>query len=130
MQPIGFMPNSTTLTPAFTPEMVLSSGTQTGQLGGYLGSCNVMGPQAPCNGLVAFGPLLSNLTGQSASQEQGGGCYTSAPYMTTATTTGVPHPSGTMTASPTVATYTGDASKLSAGAGVVALALAIGWIMV
>ena len=64
MQPIGFMPNSTMLTPAFTPEMILQDGMEVGKLNTYLGGC-VAAPMAPCGGEVSFGPLLSNLTGQS-----------------------------------------------------------------
>ena len=66
MQPVGFMPNSTMLTPAFRPDEVLSTGTEVGQLGGFLRHCNISVPQAPCGGMVSFGPLLSNLTGQSS----------------------------------------------------------------
>ncbi|KAK5082511.1 hypothetical protein LTR70_008397 [Exophiala xenobiotica] len=65
MQPVGFLPNSTSLTPAFTPDFVLSSGTQVGQLGRYLNGCSVQGPQAPCGGTVHFGDLLSYLMGQN-----------------------------------------------------------------
>lgn len=66
MQPVGFRPNSTMLTPAFTPNMVLQRGTKVGMLGSWLGGC-VSSPMAPCNGTVSFGPLLSNLIAQSNS---------------------------------------------------------------
>ena len=64
MQPVGFRPNSTMLTPAFTPNKVLQKGTGVGMLGSWLGGC-VSSPKAPCNGTVSFGPLLSNLVAQS-----------------------------------------------------------------
>lgn len=64
MKPVGFMANSTMLTAAFTPEMVLQDGMQVGMLNTYLGGC-VSAPPAPCRGTVTVGPLLSTLSGQS-----------------------------------------------------------------
>lgn len=64
MQAVGFRPNSTMLTPAFTPDMILEMGMEVGMLGTYLGGC-VKAPAAPCGGTVSFGPLLPMLTGQS-----------------------------------------------------------------
>jgi hypothetical protein len=65
MQPVGFMPTSTSPTPAFAPTMLLEAGMEVGQLGMYLNGCAVA-PAAPCGGMVQIGPLLANLTGQSS----------------------------------------------------------------
>jgi len=65
MQAQVFMPNSTSLTPAFTPQEVLMSGTGVGYLGQFLNGC-AMAPMAPCHGTVSIGMLGSNLTSQAA----------------------------------------------------------------
>lgn len=67
MQAVGFMPNSTMLTPAFTPEMIISEGDgkTVGQLGMWLNGC-AKAPDAPCGGSVTIGPLISTLSGTSS----------------------------------------------------------------
>jgi hypothetical protein len=59
-----FMASSTSLTPAFTPQEVLLSGTGVGKLGQYLNGC-VVSPMAACNGTVSIGALGSNVTDQT-----------------------------------------------------------------
>lgn len=66
MKAVVFPANSTSLTPAFTPEMVSMKGTGVGPLGDYLNGC-VMPPAAPCGGTVEIGMLGAMLNGQSSS---------------------------------------------------------------
>ncbi|KAI9881060.1 MAG: hypothetical protein M1830_008942 [Pleopsidium flavum] len=88
MQPQVFMANSTMLTPAFTPEMVLMSGMEVGMLGQYLNGC-ASAPPAPCGGMVTIGMLGSNLTGQGSGNASGAATPTMGMYPTAATTTGM-----------------------------------------
>ena len=116
MQPVGFMPNSTMLTPAFTPDMVLSMGMDVGQLGTWLAGCNVMGPEAPCGGMVSFGPLLPMMQGAMSSTEP-----TPAPATTTVTGssyvyTGTSFYGVTYTASSAAASMSGAAASMSVAA--------------
>jgi cerevisin len=62
-----FPSNSSSLIPAYTPDQVLRSGNQTGQLGTYLQNC-VSAPAAPCGQKVNIGPLVAsfNSTGGGA----------------------------------------------------------------
>jgi hypothetical protein len=66
MDPVIFPTNSTSLTPAFTPEMVSMKGMGVGPLGDYLNGC-VMPPAAPCGGTVEIGMLGAMLKGESSS---------------------------------------------------------------
>ncbi len=66
MESVVFPANSTSLTPAFTPEMVNMKGMGVGPLGDYLNDC-VMPPAAPCGGTVEVGMLGAMLNGQSSS---------------------------------------------------------------
>jgi hypothetical protein len=59
-----FMSNSTSLTPAFTPQEVLMSGMGVEKLGQYLNGC-VVSPMAACNGTVSISALGSNVTDQT-----------------------------------------------------------------
>jgi hypothetical protein len=135
MQPVGFMPSSTTLTPAFTPDMVMQSGMEVGMLGSYLGGC-VKVPMAPCGGMVAFGPLLSNLTDQSAMMSNSTMMASGSMTMTGSMTSGAPGmvatASGSMrsTTQSAPAVFTGEASSLNAGAGVGAAALVMAFQMI
>lgn len=63
MKPQVFMANSTSLTPAFTPQHVIMSGNSVGYLGQYMNNCSVPAPSAPCGGKVEIGHLGANLTG-------------------------------------------------------------------
>ena len=65
LKPQVFMSNSTSLTPAFTPQEVLNSGMGVGMLGQYMNGCAVA-PVAPCSGMVSIGELGANLTNQGA----------------------------------------------------------------
>ncbi len=66
MKPVVFPANSTSLTPAFTPEMVSMKGMGVGPLGDYLNGC-VMPPAAPCGGTVEIGMLGAMLNDESSS---------------------------------------------------------------
>jgi len=66
MKAVIFPTNSTSLTAAFTPEMVSMKGMGVGTLGDYLNGC-VMPPAAPCGGTVEIGMLGAMLNGQSSS---------------------------------------------------------------
>jgi hypothetical protein len=106
MQAVGFMANSTMLTPAFTPDMILQTGNEVGMLGSILGGC-VSAPAAPCSGTVSFGDLLPILSGQTIGKSN----------MTTSTTTisSGQMPAAMQTASVTQimpAQYTGAATRL------------------
>ncbi|RAH47866.1 uncharacterized protein BO95DRAFT_71312 [Aspergillus brunneoviolaceus CBS 621.78] len=57
---ILFPANSSGLVPAYSPAYVLSSGSQKGKLGRYLGSC-VSAPPAPCGQTLFIGPLGATL---------------------------------------------------------------------
>ena len=128
MQPVGFMPNSTTLTPAFTPDTVLSSGMEVGQLGDYLNKCNIMAPMAPCGGSVSFGSLLPMIEGQHGSSESGSNCGGASSSAGSYSTYAGSMPSATGSATP--ATYTGDGNSLTtAGFGLALTAVAMGWMM-
>jgi len=72
MDPVIFPTNSTSLTPAFTPEMVSMKGMGVGTLGDYLNGC-VMPPAAPCSGTVEIGMLGAMLNGQSSSNMMSNG---------------------------------------------------------
>ena len=123
MQPVGFMPDSTMLTPAFTPETVMSSGMEVGMLGDWMGGCPVTPPMAPCGGSVSIGELLATLDGQTA--DSGMACPSS--MMPTATY--APAESASMSTAP-VATFTGGGHKLkTTGMGVGLVAVAMGWIL-
>ncbi|PYH48760.1 uncharacterized protein BP01DRAFT_111747 [Aspergillus saccharolyticus JOP 1030-1] len=58
---ILFPANSSGLVPAYSPAFVLSSGSQKGQLGRYLGGC-VSAPPAPCGQTLFIGPIGATLT--------------------------------------------------------------------
>ncbi len=99
MQPIGFMKNSTMLTPAFTPDMIMQTGSEVGMLGGILGGClSSFTPAAPCGGTISSGPLNSTLSGAVA-----GNASMTSGSMSSGSTTG--------TASPVP--FTGSASSLA-----------------
>lgn len=60
VETIEFMPNGTSLLPAFTPEHVLSSGSAMGQLGQFLNGC-LQAPSGPCGEVVVINSLGSTL---------------------------------------------------------------------
>lgn len=62
MKPQVFMANSSSLTPAFTPEYVMMSGGSVG-LRQYMKGCKMPTPSAPCGGKVEIGDLGAKLTG-------------------------------------------------------------------
>lgn len=128
MQPVGFMPNSTMLTPAFTPDMILQDGMKVGMLGSWLGGC-VSAPMAPCGGMVAFGSLLSNLTGQSSMNMMSNS--TSTAMATSGTGAPVMSGSGSMASmtQSAPAQFTGAANTLKSGTGVGAAAMAMAFLM-
>jgi len=66
MKAVVFPANSTSLTPAFTPEMVSMKGMGVGPLGDYLNGC-VPPPAAPCGGTVEIGMLGAMLNDESSS---------------------------------------------------------------
>ncbi len=128
MQPVGFMSNSTMLTPAFTPDMILQQGMEVGMLGSWLGGC-VSAPMAPCGGMVAFGPLLSNLTGQSSMKMTSNSTSTAMGTSATgATMVSGSRSMASMTQS-APAQYTGSANTLKSGTGVSAAAVAMAFLM-
>ncbi|KAK0951308.1 hypothetical protein LTS01_025305 [Friedmanniomyces endolithicus] len=101
MQPVGFMPNSTMLTPAFTPDMILQDGMEVGKLGTWLNGC-ATAPSAPCGGTVTIGELLATLS--SGNKSTGG--------MGMNGTTGM-GPNGTSSTPPT---YSGPVSNAATSA--------------
>ena len=133
MQPVGFMPNSTSLTPAFTPDMIMQEGMSVGQLGTWLNGC-AKSPAAPCGGQVIIGDLLATLTGQNASSMTSAGTFPSATGGYSIGGNGPhPHPNGngsssaSQNASMTPQPYTGGAptSNAWASASLMALAFAV-----
>ena len=77
-----FPSNSTSLIPAYTPDQILKTGNQTGQLGTYFNKC-VTAPSGPCGQKVNVGPLVATLNSTST----GGGTSSSASPSSTATET-------------------------------------------
>ncbi|KAE8167802.1 hypothetical protein BDV40DRAFT_295428 [Aspergillus tamarii] len=77
-----FPSNSTSLIPAYTPDQILKTGNQTGQLGTYFSQC-VTAPSGPCGQQVNIGPLVATLNSTST----GGGSSSSAIPSSTATET-------------------------------------------
>ncbi|TKA27345.1 hypothetical protein B0A50_04956 [Salinomyces thailandicus] len=57
-QSVPFSADSMALTPAFTPDQILSSGMGVGYLGDYIPAGCVSAPAPPCNAPISFGPLL------------------------------------------------------------------------
>lgn len=90
MMPQVFMKNSSSLTPAFTPQHVLMSGMKVGHLGQWMNKC-VSAPSPPCGGMVEIGSLGSNITGNdnmstsSAGGVNGGSGGSMSGSMTSAT---------------------------------------------
>lgn len=78
MQPVGFMANSTALTPAFTPDMVLEDGMEVGKLGTWLNGC-AKAPSAPCGGSVKIGDLTATLTEMGSNSTMGANTTSSMP---------------------------------------------------
>ncbi|KAL9579119.1 MAG: hypothetical protein Q9203_006832 [Teloschistes exilis] len=70
MKPVVFPTNSTSLTPAFKPEMVSMTGMGVGPLGDYLNNC-VAPPAAPCGGTVEVGMTGAMLNGQGSANVMG-----------------------------------------------------------
>lgn len=114
MKPQVFMANSTALTPAFTPAMVLQSGMEVGMLGQYLNGC-ASAPTAPCNGMVNIGMLTATLTNQGTNVSTAAGAGSVASGVA-APTAGMysSTPSASMTAP---ASFTGAAQKNWKGVG-------------
>lgn len=83
--PVMFMPNSTSLTAAFTPDQVMktSSSMQVGEMGKWLNGCVTKSPMAACGGTVEIGPLMSNVTNQNIHTS----CTSSASNSTTGSST-------------------------------------------
>jgi hypothetical protein len=78
MKPQVFMANSTSLTPAFTPQMVMMAGDGVGHLGQFMNDCSAPTPSAPCGGKVEIGDLGANLTGTKAQMSSGTSMPTNA----------------------------------------------------
>ncbi|KAF7589951.1 hypothetical protein BBP40_003490 [Aspergillus hancockii] len=72
-----FPSNSSSLFPAYTPDQVLKTGNQTGQLGTYLKNC-VSAPTGPCGQKVSIGPLVASLNSTGAGGGGAGGASGSA----------------------------------------------------
>lgn len=72
MMPQVFMKNSSSLTPAFTPQHVLMPGMKVGYLGQWVNKC-VSAPSPPCGGKVEIGNLGSNVTGAGNMSSSSGG---------------------------------------------------------
>lgn len=72
MQDVGFHDNSTSLTPAFTPETVMmkSDDAEVGKLGKWLNGCTGS-IYAPCRGKLMIGDLGAKLTDQMSSEDDG-----------------------------------------------------------
>lgn len=120
MQPVGFMPNSTALTPAFTPDMILEEGMSVGHLGTWLNGC-AKSPAAPCSGQVVIGNLVATLTGQNASSMSStGACPTATGGHSMSSNSSNSYAnqptnaSTNQTASTTPEPYTGGAATLNA----------------
>ncbi len=84
MMPVVFPANSTSLTPAFTPEMVSMKGMGVGPLGDYLNGC-VMPPAAPCGGTVEIGMLGAMLNDESSSNTMSSNSSSTASSMSPST---------------------------------------------
>ncbi|KAH0333649.1 hypothetical protein KCU81_g9790, partial [Aureobasidium melanogenum] len=129
MQPVGFMPNSTYLTPAFTPDMIMQEGMSVGQLGTWLNGC-AKSPAAPCGGHVVIGDLLATLAGQNASMTSAGACptatggYSMGSNGTHSYANGTGTSSASQNASMTPQAYTGAAATTNAWASASLMALA------
>ena len=78
MKPQVFMANSTSLTPAFTPQHVMMSGDSVGHLGQYMNDCHAPMPSAPCGGKVEIGKLGANLTATKTQMSTGTSMPTNA----------------------------------------------------
>lgn len=61
-----FLPNSTALIGAYSPDWVAKAGNKPGMLGRYLGTCAQI-PSGPCDKALLIGPLGANLTSPAAS---------------------------------------------------------------
>lgn len=86
MQAVGFHDNSTSLTPAFTPETVMmkSDDAEVGKLGKWLNGCTES-IYAPCRGKLMIGDLGATLTDQMSSEDDRGdddGCDSLQPSPT------------------------------------------------
>ncbi|EAW12712.1 uncharacterized protein ACLA_011390 [Aspergillus clavatus NRRL 1] len=92
---VVFPNNATSLTPAYSPDYVLTSGQNPGQLGDYINGC-VSAPQPPCGNLT-IGPLIGSLGGSNSTTSSsaaasstgaGAGSSSDASATSTATATG------------------------------------------
>ena len=104
VNPAPFSMDSMALTPAFTPEMVLTPGSgqavrsNVGHLGAYIPQGCLAVPMAPCGVNVMVGNLTATLSGGSGSMTASATATTSmGPY---ATGNGTYAPSGTGAARP------------------------------
>ena len=77
-QAVPFSADSQSLTPAFTPDQILSSGSGVGYLGDYIPEGCVAAPSPPCGAEVSFGPLLPTTA------SMGDGAMSTAPATATA----------------------------------------------
>ncbi|KAI6792951.1 hypothetical protein KC361_g6451 [Hortaea werneckii] len=106
-----FNADSQSLTAAFTPDQVLSSGSGVGYLGDYIPEGCVSAPAPPCGAPISFGPLLaatsgagsmSSMTAQATATAGGAaGAMTTggmggAPYGATTPGMGAAQPTGSM----------------------------------
>lgn len=104
INPVPFSSGSMSLTPAFTPEMVLTPGSgqaeraNVGHLGAYIPSGCLAAPTAPCGVSVAIGNLTATLSNEGMNST---GTTTSSPY---GSSNGTYAPSGTGSTS---ASYSG-----------------------
>merc|ERR1712072_271179 len=96
-QAVPFSADSESLTPAFTPDQILSSGMGVGYLGDYIPEGCVSAPAPPCGASISFGPLLPSTSGagsmMSATATAGGA---GAGGMTTGNGMGAAQPTGGM----------------------------------
>ncbi|KAB8233151.1 hypothetical protein BDV23DRAFT_157670 [Aspergillus alliaceus] len=81
-----FPSNSTSLFPAYTPDEILKSGNQTGQLGTYFKNC-VSAPSGPCGQKVNIGPLVATLNSTGAGGGGGGASSSASPSSSGASST-------------------------------------------
>merc|ERR1712072_559770 len=121
-QAVPFSADSESLTPAFTPDQILSSGMGVGYLGDYIPEGCVNAPAPPCGAPISFGPLLPSTSGagsmMSATATAGGA---GAGGMTTGNGMGVAQPTGGMGGAPYGATTPG----MGAAAGTASASTAI-----
>ncbi|KAI7263789.1 hypothetical protein KC343_g349 [Hortaea werneckii] len=135
-QAVPFSADSESLTPAFTPDQILSSGMGVGYLGNYIPEGCVSAPAPPCGASISFGPLLPATSGAGSMMSMtaqatataggagGAGAMTTggmggAPYGATTPGMGAAQPTGSMMGGGAAAGGNGTAGA-AGGTGVAA----------